>query len=81
MGFDTFSQRSSNFSKTPYDREAIMAPLEYQKRIAMAKQKSDPHEENKAEVSINEMLGAVRDIWFELDQGRGVIELECDIVA
>ena len=32
-------------------------------------------------VSINEMLDRVRRIWFELDDGGGRLELECDVVA
>ena len=60
-----------------------MAPLEYQKKkAAMAEKKVTPAKQKKKEdVTIAEMLATVRDIWFELDKGRGVIELEIDAVA
>ena len=81
--YDAFSHKSSNCSKTPMERDRIMAPLEYQKKkAAMAEKKVTPAKQKKKEdVTIAEMLATVRDIWFELDKGRGVIELEIDAVA
>jgi len=29
-----------------------------------------------SQISINDMLAEVRSIWFELDRGRGLLELE-----
>ena len=49
----------------------------------MAEKENKVEEQKKLqiEVTINEMLATVRDIWLELDRGRGVVELECEAVA
>ena len=48
----------------------------------MAQQKITPRKnKKKADITISEMLSTVKDIWFEIDSGRGVDELECEAVA
>ena len=76
------SLKSSQQSKTNNQESRIWAPLEYQKRQAATMHKPNPSKgKEKVEATISEMLAAVRDLWFELDDGRGVLELECNRVA
>ena len=48
----------------------------------MAQRGNSPSKrKQKVDVTIKEMLAAVRDVWFEVDGGRGMTELECEAVA